>query len=195
MILQRDLVWPRAQMIIPAAPAAQEQMDLKPSENIMATARPLTPQHAAHLLLPMGYGSLRQHIHNSFSFISPSKAGSWKEKHRACWGKMVRMYYEATDHVSDSRNVLRLFLTWKMQHKIFLFSPNPNQSCPTWLHFQCVCPAATLHSLREKSRVCCALYFIQLAFSSSSCYLFPLLPNAWKLPLPVTYKNTIVAFL
>lgn len=64
-----------------------------------------------------------------------------------------------------------------------LFSPNPNQSCPTWallwLHFQCVCPAATLDPLRrEKSRVCCALYFIQLVFF----YLFP-----WKwLFIPIT---------
>ncbi len=68
-----------------------------------------------------------------------------------------------------------------------LFSPNPNQSCPTWallwLHFQCVCPAVTLDPLDPLRREY-SWYFLALPALEND-YLFPLLPIAWNLPLTV----------
>lgn len=149
--MRRDLVWPCARWLSGRLQRLRNRWTRSPARANMATARPLTlnTQHICS-------GSQRQHIHNSFSFISPNQAGTWKEKHCACWETPPPRL--GCNMKPQNMLVFSAVVSDMKTAALNLFSPNPNQSGPTWallwLHFQCTpanqTPAAETEDIWER---------------------------------------------
>ncbi len=119
-MMRRDLVWPWARWLYGRLQRLRNRWTRSPARANMATARPLTlnTQHICS-------GSQRQHIHNSFSFISPNQ-GNKSTVHA---GKNPRL---GCNMKPQNMLVFSAVVSDMKTAALNLFSPDPNQSGPTW---------------------------------------------------------------